>query len=107
MIRPSLSLSRVPMRRTFATAETAAHSMQQWKKASIYIGLPLCVLLSVVNAGILATSGHAHNPGDDRSTPLPSYMRIRNKPFPWECDDCALFDGHCWEECRNKKKGKE
>lgn len=35
------------------------------------------------------------------------YQHIRNKPYPWSCSDCNLFDGACWDECRGKGKKEE
>ena len=31
----------------------------------------------------------------DRDATQPTYMKIRNKPFPWEASDCGLFDLEC------------
>ena len=31
-----------------------------------------------------------------------SYLRIRAKPFPWECD-CGPFEGECWDKCKAAK----
>ena len=36
------------------------------------------------------------------ATGLP-YMKIRNRPYAWECPDCNIFDLDCWKECRAAK----
>lgn len=46
----------------------------------------------------IAIHGHQHPRKD-----LP-YLKLRNKPFPWECKDCDLFDMDCWDECRGGAK---
>ena len=35
------------------------------------------------------------------------YQKIRNKPFPWSCSDCDLFDLKCWDACKAAKAGKQ
>lgn len=45
-----------------------------------------------------AVNEHPHGRSD-----MP-YMKLRNKPFPWECSDCELFNTACWDECKNGKK---
>jgi hypothetical protein len=60
------------------------------------------VALSVV-AGVYNFVGHVHH--HQEKTDLP-YLKIRNKPFPWDCSDCSLFDTKCCraaeEEAREK-----
>lgn len=34
------------------------------------------------------------------------YQKIRNKPYPWKCSDCNLFDNDCFAECKGAKKAK-
>ena len=41
------------------------------------------------------------NTHDHARSGLP-YQKIRSKPYPWACSDCALFDGDCWKECRGE-----
>jgi hypothetical protein len=60
--------------------------------------LGLSTIFTVVNVGIISSNGH-HAPTPNS---LP-YMKNRAKEFPWSCSDCALFDGHCWEECNAEK----
>lgn len=31
------------------------------------------------------------------------YQKIRSKPYPWACNDCNLFEGDCWKECKANK----
>ena len=49
-----------------------------------------------------ATLKHDHQDKTD----LP-YLKIRNKPFPWGCSNCDLFDYDCWRECRGGAKKEE
>jgi len=67
--------------------------MNKWIKISIVVALPACVLLVVKD---VLFEEHQHRP----EGPLPDYMKIRNKEFPWECEDCALFDNDCWKKCK-------
>ena len=70
--------------------------MNKWIKISVVVALPACVLLVVKDYFF---EEHTHRP----EGPLPDYMKIRNKEFPWECEDCALFDNDCWKKCREEK----
>lgn len=55
-------------------------------------------VMTVVNLGAhLAHEEHEHE-----HVPY-SYLKIRNKPFPWKYDDCAFFD----LECNRKAKAAE
>ena len=67
-----------------------------WIKISIFVGGPGCVLMMFKDAAI---EEHHHRP----EGPLPEYMSIRAKEFPWECDQCPFFDLECWKECRAEK----
>jgi hypothetical protein len=68
----------------------------KWLKLSFAVAIPLCVLSSAKD---LLFGEHPH----EKEGPMPDYMKIRNKEFPWECNDCPLFDPTCWKECREKK----
>ena len=46
---------------------------------------------------------HSH---DHPRTDLP-FMKIRNKPYPWSCPDCNLFDYACWNECKGGAKAED
>lgn len=67
--------------------------MWKWVKISLMVALPVCVLASFKDI----LFGDHHHPDEG---PQPDYMKIRNKEFPWECEDCALFDSQCWKQCR-------
>ena len=69
-----------------------------WIKISIFVGGPGCFLMMAKDAAI---EEHHHRP----EGPMPEYMEIRAKEFPWECDQCALFDLDCWKKCRAEKEG--
>jgi len=70
--------------------------MWKWIKITFAVAIPICVL-SVFKDTFLIE--HPHR----KHEPEPDYMRIRNKPFPWECDDCELFNNECWAKCRAEK----
>jgi hypothetical protein len=31
-----------------------------------------------------------------------SCLQIRNKPFPWKCPDCNLWDAECFKKCKEE-----
>merc|ERR1712071_336301 len=68
--------------------------MWKWIKISFVVAFPVCVFSAIKD--LLMDHPHAHPTEVD-------YMKIRNKPFPWECEDCGLFDLKCWEACRLEK----
>jgi len=70
--------------------------MWKWIKISFFIAIPVCFVSSMKD--IFAGDHHARQEGE-----LPDYMRIRSKAFPWECEDCELFNLECWEKCRADK----
>mmetsp|Transcript_3118 Transcript_3118/g.6728 ORF Transcript_3118/g.6728 Transcript_3118/m.6728 type:complete len:147 (+) Transcript_3118:161-601(+) len=67
-----------------------------WIKISIFVCVPGCVAMVAKD---LAIEEHHHRPDG----PLPEYMSIRSKEFPWECDQCPLFDLNCWKKCREEQ----
>ena len=69
--------------------------MWKWVWISFMVGFPICVASSVKD--VLFEEHHGH---DD--SPKPDYMAIRNKAYPWQCEDCALFDAACWKKCRTE-----
>lgn len=64
------------------------------------------MLCSVVMVG-LSTVTFVYNfavlEHEHARTGLP-YQKFRNKPYPWKCPDCNLFDLECWKECKEKNK---
>jgi cytochrome c oxidase subunit 6a len=74
--------------------------MNKWIKISIMVAFPVCIL-SVAKDLLLVE--HAHR----KHGPEPDYMKIRNKAFPWECEDCELFNNECWKKCRGESTGDE
>lgn len=67
-----------------------------WINISIFVGGPGCLLMMAKDAAI---EEHHHRP----EGALPEYMSIRSKEFPWECDQCPLFELDCWKKCREEK----
>ena len=68
--------------------------MWKWIKISLMVAFPICVASGVKD--LFMEHPHAHASEVD-------YMKIRNKPYPWECEDCNLFDSKCWDACRAEK----
>ncbi len=81
---------------THHTESEEIAEMWKWIKISFIVALPVCVL-SIAKDVLFV--GHAHRPHG----PLPDYMEIQVKEFPWECETCALFDLECWKKCRAEK----
>ena len=67
--------------------------MWKWIKISFIVATPVCVLSIAKDVFFV---DHVHRPHG----PLPDYMDIQVKEFPWECETCALFDLECWKKCR-------
>ena len=67
-----------------------------WIKISFYVVVPGCIAMLLKDAVI---EEHHHKP----TGPLPEYMNIRSKEFPWSCDQCPLFDLKCWEKCKAER----
>mmetsp|Transcript_3305 Transcript_3305/g.6217 ORF Transcript_3305/g.6217 Transcript_3305/m.6217 type:complete len:145 (+) Transcript_3305:49-483(+) len=72
--------------------------MWKWIKISFVVAVPVCVL-SIAKDVLFVD--HVHRPHG----PLPDYMEIQVKEFPWECETCALFDLECWKKCRAEQEG--
>jgi|EP00979_Chaetoceros_neogracilis_P018949 cytochrome c oxidase subunit 6a len=70
--------------------------MYKWIKISILVATPVCVLSVAKDLFLIE---HPHR----KEGLEPDYMRIRKKEFPWECEDCELFNGPCWKKCREDK----
>eukprot|EP01083_Nonionella_stella_P101274 286892_1 len=70
--------------------------MWKWIKISFVVATPVCIL-SILKDIFLVP--HAHR----QEGPLPDYMAIQVKEFPWECETCALFDLECWKKCREEQ----
>lgn len=68
--------------------------MWKWIKISMYVATPICIISAAKDFYM----DHPH----EKDIQV-DYMKIRNKPFPWECDDCALFDQKCWDACKAEK----
>lgn len=91
--------ARIAYQREIEAAHHHSHQeevdeMWKWIKISFIIAFPVCVLSSVKDIVFGEDHGHAHE------GPAPEYMHIRNKAFPWECEDCELFNLDCWKKCR-------
>jgi hypothetical protein len=76
--------------------EEELHHMWQWINISFMVGIPICLLS--VGYSYFFDEHHHRNEG-----PLPEYMNVRNKEFPWDCDQCDLFDTTCWKKCKAEK----
>jgi len=76
------------------THDEEVDEMWKWIKISLIVAFPVCIMSATKD--MIMEHPHAHPTEVD-------YMKIRNKPFPWECDDCGLFDTKCWEKCAEEK----
>jgi hypothetical protein len=65
--------------------EEAKAEVARWTKVTIVM-TGLCGLMAVYN---VVFHDHEHARKD-----MP-YLKMRTKPFPWECSDCDLFDVVC------------
>ncbi|CAM9205361.1 unnamed protein product [Heterosigma akashiwo] len=79
-------------------AEDHVAEMAKWKQMSKYmVGVMGVVTLSTA----VQHTMHHHEEHDHDAAPAP-YMKIRNKPYPWQCADCDFFDSACHKECKTK-----
>lgn len=78
--------------------EHEIEEMSLWLKISFMVMIPLSILGGFKDVFF---GDHVHR----KEGPEPDCLKIRSKPFAWECKDCAYFDLECWEKCRAKKKG--
>jgi hypothetical protein len=70
--------------------------MWRWVNITFSVGFPICIL-SLAYTMIFDEHPHRHD------GPLPEYMQVRAREFPWECGQCDLFDLPCWKKCRAEK----
>ena len=70
--------------------------MWRWVSITFWVGFPVVFLSAFYT---IFFDEHAHRVDGE----LPEYMHVRSKEFPWECSDCDLFDGKCWQKCRAEK----
>ncbi|KAH9247249.1 hypothetical protein BASA81_015192 [Batrachochytrium salamandrivorans] len=72
-----------------------------WKKRTI-VALPLLGLLCLYNMQLhFAHEAHAHD--HDEEHPKFAYQRILKKKYPWEANECNLFDLECKEKFYAKR----
>mmetsp|Transcript_20134 Transcript_20134/g.22990 ORF Transcript_20134/g.22990 Transcript_20134/m.22990 type:complete len:142 (-) Transcript_20134:327-752(-) len=76
--------------------EEEVDEMWKWIKISFIIAIPVCVLACAKDYFF---EEHHHDDGKAK----PDYMKVRKKEFPWDCEDCALFDQPCWDKCKAEK----
>jgi hypothetical protein len=70
--------------------------MMRWVNITFWVGVPVCAI-SCFYSYFFDEHSHRHE------GPLPDYMMVRTKEFPWECSECDLFDGKCWAKCKAEK----
>jgi cytochrome c oxidase subunit 6a len=92
--------ARVQYQKELLAAQEHGHDdkeeMYRWMSITCYVALPVVFLHGMYS---LIFDEHAHR----MEGPLPEYMKIRAKEFPWECGDCDFFDMKCWKKCRADK----
>lgn len=78
------------------TYEEEVGEMWRWVNFTFYLAIPLSIASTLYT---YLFDEHPHR----IEGPLPEYMNIRTKEFPWECSNCDLLDLPCWKECRAEK----
>mmetsp|Transcript_15546 Transcript_15546/g.33875 ORF Transcript_15546/g.33875 Transcript_15546/m.33875 type:complete len:141 (-) Transcript_15546:76-498(-) len=68
--------------------------MNWWIQVTFMVAFPISAL-SYIYSFVIDTE-HPHR----YEGPLPEYMSIRNKEFPWQCGECDLLDKKCWDQCK-------
>ena len=76
--------------------EEDVHEMWRWINITFTVGIPICIL-SVAYTTFFDEHHHRFD------GPLPEYMSVRSKEFPWQCGECDLFDLKCWKKCKAEK----
>ena len=94
--------ARVKYQKELLASQNHGHDdkeeMYRWVKITMFVAVPVMVVSSLYS---LFFDEHAH----PEEGPLPEYMRIRSKEFPWECSDCDFLDKKCWTKCLAEKEG--
>ncbi|GAB5031316.1 cytochrome c oxidase subunit via [Nannochloropsis oceanica] len=83
-----------------SNGDHGAEEVEKWRKVSI-AATGIVVLFSLKEMVDMAGGHH----GAHSDKPLPDYMQIRSKPFPWECSSCSLFDTDCFKKCKAERAG--
>jgi len=99
-IRARVDKQKAIVAATSHPVEEEIDEMWKWMKVAFYIATPVCIL--AVCKDIFFPDHHGAHDG-----PQPDYMKIRTKAFPWECEDCALFDMECKRLCKAAMKAAE
>ena len=81
-------------------AAEAAIEMAKWTKYS-YGAIAFCGALSTY-IGIVEYR-HMMHPHAHEDVAY-SHMKIRAKPYPWDCPDCNLFEAQCFRDCKAAAK---
>lgn len=96
--------ARIAYQKEVMAAHPHKSFAEEWEELWLWIKISIFVCGPVVVFGLvkdLLIEEHHHRPDG----PLPEYMKIRSKEFPWECGDCDLLDTACWKKCRAEKAG--
>ena len=81
-------------------AAEAAIEMAKWTKYS-YGAIAFCGVLSTY-IGIVEYR-HMMHPHAHEDVAY-SHLKIRAKPYPWDCPDCNLFEAQCFRDCKAAAK---
>ena len=73
--------------------------MELWKKVTA-VGIVFVSGVTIAECYIEATHEHAHKPANINYP----FVKIRNKPYPWDASDCNMLDFKCKAEHAAKKK---
>ncbi|KAG5191924.1 hypothetical protein JKP88DRAFT_217125 [Tribonema minus] len=98
VLRPAFRKANTAGKRSMsagASVEEAEAEAEAWKKYSaLFFGL-------VAVFSVKAASDHmAHHDHHDEDAPHYSHMRVRSKPYPWQCSDCNFIDPECYKKCK-------
>ena len=91
MLRPAFG-----RRAMSGDAAEAAIEMAKWTKYS-YGAIAFCGVLSTY-IGIVEYR-HMMHPHAHEDVAY-SHLKIRAKPYPWDCPDCNLFEAQCFRDCK-------
>mmetsp|Transcript_142 Transcript_142/g.374 ORF Transcript_142/g.374 Transcript_142/m.374 type:complete len:107 (-) Transcript_142:44-364(-) len=77
-------------------AAEAAIEMAKWTKYSYAAIAGVTALTCYVGVIEYQHLMHPH----PHEVPAYSHLKIRSKPYPWDCPDCNLFEPACWKACK-------
>mmetsp|Transcript_37750 Transcript_37750/g.97389 ORF Transcript_37750/g.97389 Transcript_37750/m.97389 type:complete len:101 (-) Transcript_37750:177-479(-) len=80
-------------------AKATQHAMSEMKTWTFISGGMMVAVAAAVVANFTGASHESHE-----EKPQLAYMRQRKVQFPWECNDCTLFDSECKKKFRESQQ---